>query len=40
MVAWHATFLSAQKRLVKGKQDFIQFINVVVSIYQEILEES
>ena len=39
MVAWHATFLCAQKRLVKGKQDFIQFINVVVSVYQEILHD-
>ena len=39
MVAWHATFLCAQKWLVKGKQHLIQFINIVVSVYQEILHD-
>ena len=34
MVAWHATFLCTQKRLVKGEQDFVQFINIVVSVYR------
>ena len=39
MGAWHATFLCAQKRLVKGKQNFIQFINIVISVHKEILHD-
>lgn len=37
MVAWYATFLCADKRLVKSKQNFIQFKNIVVSVHKEIL---
>ena len=37
MVAWYATFLCTDKRLVKSKQNFIQFKNIVVSVYKKIL---
>lgn len=37
MVAWYATFLCADKWLVKRKQNLIQFKYIVVSVYQEVL---
>ena len=37
MVAWYATFLCADKRLIKSEQNLIQFKNIIVSVHKEIL---
>ena len=37
MVAWYATFLCANQRLVKRKQDFVQLKYIVISVYNKIL---
>ena len=37
MVAWYATFLCANQRLVKRKQDFIQLKYIVIFVYKKIL---
>ena len=40
MVAWHATFLRADQRLIKGKEHFIQFKDIIIPVDQEIFNDN